>query len=253
MFPIGDQAHTRGGIPIVNLAIIAANLAVFFMLQIPSDAFTYGYSAVPYEITRGEDLVGLTPIPGTAEAVPHAAGPQPIWLTLFSSMFMHGGFDHIFGNMLFLFIFGDNVELALGGIRYLALYLVCGIVATFAHIAFGPDSIIPSLGASGAISGVLATYLVFFPSNKVRVLVGWYYVAQVPAVFMIGLWALFQFVNGFASIAVSAQTSGVAYMAHVGGFVAGVLLALLLRPFAHRGEVQAAAEHARPILRRGRW
>lgn len=252
MIPIGDQGHRRGGIPIVNIALIAINLFVFFALQLPDDAFTYGYSAVPYEITRGEDLVGPTPIPGTTEAVPHAQGPQPIWLTLFSSMFMHGGYDHILGNMLFLFIFGDNVELALGGLPYLALYLVCGVLATLAHIAFGPDSLIPSLGASGAISGILAAYLVFFPSNRVRVLVGWYAMIQVPAIFMIGMWALFQFVNGFASIAVSAQSSGVAYMAHVGGFVAGLVLAFLLRPFAHRAEVQSAADHARDLFRRAR-
>ena len=238
MLPIGDEAHPRGGLPLVNLVIIGANLAVFFLLQLPSDAFTYAFSAIPKEITTGTDLVGPVTVQlpdGSTEQIPHAPGPSPIWLTLFSSMFMHGGYDHLFGNMLFLFIFGDNVEKAFGAARYAAFYLVVGVIASLAHVAFGPDSVIPSLGASGAISGVLAGYLLLFPRNRVRVLVGFRYVTEVPALVMIGLWALFQFVSGFASIAVSAQSSGVAYMAHVGGFVAGLALAFALRPFADVG------------------
>jgi membrane associated rhomboid family serine protease len=149
-------------------------------------------------------------------------------------MFMHGGWTHIGGNMLFLFIFGDNVEKAFGHIRYLAFYLVCGLVASLAQVYSGPDSILPSLGASGAIAGVLAGYLVLFPTNRVRVLLG-YFITTVPAVAMIGLWALIQFFNGFASTSVSAQTGGVAYMAHIGGFIAGLVLAFVLKPFSDRG------------------
>jgi membrane associated rhomboid family serine protease len=114
-------------------------------------------------------------------------------------------------------------------------YLVCGVIAAYAQILSGPESLIPSLGASGAISGVLAAYLVYFPNNPVRVLVGWGFITRVPAIFMIGLWALLQFVNGFGSIAVTDQTGGVAYWAHIGGFIAGVVLALLLKPFVNSG------------------
>lgn len=235
--PIGDEGHHRGGLPIVNLLIIAANIAVFFLLQLPSEAFTMGFSAIPKEILTGTDLIGPVPVQlpdGTTETLVHADGPSPIWLTLVTSMFMHGGFAHIAGNMLFLFVFGDNVEHAFGSLLYAGFYLVCGVVASLAHVMFSAESVIPSLGASGAISGVLAAYLVLFPKNRVKVLIGMRYVQEVPAIVMIGLWAVFQFVAGAASITESAQTSGVAYMAHIGGFIAGLVLAFLLRGFADR-------------------
>lgn len=241
MIPVGDDSHPRGGFPLANLIIIAANLAVFFLLQLPSDAFTMGYSAIPAEITGGRDIVGPVTVQladGSREVIPHAPGPDPVWLTLLTSMFMHGGYAHLFGNMLFLFIFGDNVERAFGTLLYAAFYLAVGVIASIAHVLSGPDSIIPSLGASGAISGVLAGYLVLFPSNQVRVLVFFRFIPMtytVPAVVMIGLWALLQFVNGFGAIVATEQTSGVAYMAHIGGFVAGLLFTFLLRPFADRG------------------
>jgi membrane associated rhomboid family serine protease len=232
VLPIGDRDH-REGMPVVNLAIIAINVLIFVLLQLPSDAFTMAFSAIPREITTGTDIVGPTPVTlpdGTTESLPHAPGPNPIWLTLFTSMFMHGGWLHLIGNMLFLFIFGDNVERAFGAVKYVVFYLVCGIVGSLAHVLVDPASVIPSLGASGAISGVLAGYLVLFPRNPVRVLVGMRYVTEVPALVMIGLWALLQFVSGFAALTVpSAQTSGVAYMAHIGGFVAGLALTFLLR------------------------
>lgn len=240
MIPVGDDSHPRGGIPLVNLAFIAINLAVFFLLQLPDEAFTMAYSAIPHEITTGEDLIGPVPIQlpdGSVETLPHSAGPSPIQLTLLTSMFMHGGFAHLFGNLLFLYVFGDNVEHAFGPFVYTVFYLVTGVVASLAHVMFNAGSIIPSLGASGAISGVLAGYLVLFPSNRVRVLVFLRFIPftyTVPAVVMIGLWALFQFVAGFGELGVATeQTSGVAYMAHIGGFVAGIVLAFLLKPFAH--------------------
>ena len=238
MLPIGDEDQPGGGLPIVNLAIIAINVLVFVLLQLPSDAFTAGFSAVPKEITHGIDLVGPQTVAlpdGTSAVIDEAPGPNPIWLTLFTSMFMHGGWLHIGGNMLFLFIFGDNVERLLGWLKYAVFYLVCGLIASYAQILSNPESVLPSLGASGAISGVLAAYLVYFPQNRVRVLVGFRFVTQVPAIFMIGLWALLQFVNGIGSIAVSEQTGGVAYWAHIGGFLAGLVIAFLLRPFVGRG------------------
>jgi membrane associated rhomboid family serine protease len=236
MIPIGDQDE-RQGLPIVNLAIIAINVLVFVLLQLPSDAFTMGFSVIPKEITHGIDLIGPVQIAlpdGTSAVIDEAPGPSPIWLTLFTSIFMHGGWTHLGGNMLFLFIFGDNIERLFGSLKYLVFYLVCGVVAALAQVYSSPDSVIPSLGASGAISGVLAAYLLNFPQNPIRVLLifGFFVLMRtVPALLMIGLWFLIQFVNGIGSIAVSTQTSGVAYWAHIGGFAAGLLLALLLRPF----------------------
>src|SRR3989449_8664165 len=244
VIPVGDQDTSgRTGIPYVNIAIIAINVLVFFY-QLTSPDFTNGYSTVPAEITHGVDIVGpqtLQLSDGTTVQIDEAPGPNPLWLTLLTSMFMHGGWLHIGGNMLFLFIFGDNIEKAYGHIKYLVFYLVCGIIAGLAHVLSQPESIIPSLGASGAISGVMAAYLVLFPTNRVKVLralgVIWLRPIMVPAVVMIGIWALLQFVNGIGSIAVTDQTSGVAYWAHIGGFIAGAVITLLAKPFLDRGSV----------------
>ncbi|HEV2249434.1 MAG TPA: rhomboid family intramembrane serine protease [Candidatus Limnocylindria bacterium] len=236
MLPIGDDDTPSATFPIVNLALIAINVAVF-LYQLLNPDFTNGFSTVPAEITTGRDIVGQFAIAlpdGTSALIDEARGPSPIWLTLVTSMFMHGGWTHLGGNMLFLFIFGDNVEKSFGHLRYLAFYLGCGLVASLAQVYSGPDSIVPSLGASGAIAGVLAAYLVLFPANRVRVLLG-YFVTTVPAVAMIGLWALIQLVSGFGSTSVSAETGGVAYLAHIGGFIAGLVLAFVLRPFSDRG------------------
>ena len=235
MLPIGDDDNPIPAFPWVNLAIIAACVLVF-LYQLVNPDFTTGYSAVPAEITTGRDLIGQFPVDladGTTAVIDETRGPSPIWLTLLTSTFMHGGWTHLGGNMLFLFIFGDNVEKAFGHVRYLTFYLVCGLAASLAQVYSGPESILPSLGASGAIAGVLAAYLVLFPANRIRVLVG-YFVTTVPAIAMIGLWALIQFANGFGSTAVSAQTGGVAYMAHIGGFVCGLVLAFILKPFSQR-------------------
>ena len=247
MIPVGDDANPRGGFPIVNLAIIGVNIAVFVLLQLPSDAFTMGFSAIPFEITHGKDLVGAVGVilpDGSRGVIVEAPGPSPIWLTLITSTFMHGGWAHLLGNMLFLYIFGDNVEESFGPLLYLAFYLVVGVIASLTHVLFNPESVIPSLGASGAISGVLAGYLILFPNNRVTVISFITFIPfryQVPAIVMIGIWALLQFVNGFGSIAVSEQTSGVAYMAHVGGFIAGLVLTFLLRPFIDRGGTRFAS------------
>jgi rhomboid family protein len=246
VIPIGDEdTGGRPGIPYVNLAIIAINVVVF-LYQLVDPNFTNGYSTVPAEITSGKDIVGqfqLALPDGTSAVIDEAPGPMPIWLTLFSSMFMHGGWLHIGGNMLFLFIFGDNIENAYGHVKYVIFYLICGIIAGLAHVLSQPDSIIPSLGASGAISGVMAGYLVLFPTNRVRVLLALGLVLlrpiMVPAVVMIGVWALLQFVNGIGSIAVTDQTSGVAYWAHIGGFIAGLVITFLSKPFLDREKASA--------------
>jgi len=252
VIPIGDEETGRPDVvPFINLAIIAINVVVF-LYQLVDPNFTNGYSAVPAEITTGKDIVGQFPIvfsDGTSVVIDEAPGPNPIWLTLFTSIFMHGGWLHIGGNMLFLFIFGDNIEKAYGHVKYLVFYLVCGIIASLAHVLSQPDSIIPSLGASGAISGVLAAYLVLFPTNKIKVLLALGFILlrpiMVPAVVMIGIWALLQFINGLGAIAVTDQTSGVAYWAHIGGFLAGLVITILARPFMDR-EASARTRFSTP-------
>lgn len=231
VLPIGDENLRGRGPAIVTLMIIAINIAVFVLLQLPSDQFSYAWSAIPFEITTGRDLVEPVQVVmnGTTVTIDQAPGPDPIQLTLLSSMFMHGGWLHLGGNMLFLWIFGDNVEHTLGRIVYLAFYVVAGLVASFAQILVDTASVVPTLGASGAISGVLGAYLVMYPGNRVTV-IAFQFVTAVPALVAIGLWAVLQFINGFGQIAISEETTGgVAYLAHIGGFVAGVVAGLVAR------------------------
>jgi membrane associated rhomboid family serine protease len=231
MLPIGDQDLPGQGFAWVTAALIAANVAVFVLLlgagveTQATAAFTYGYSAIPFEITHGVDLV--SPVSTAAGVVPQAPGPSPIYLTLLTSIFMHGGWAHIGGNMLFLWIFGDNVEHRIGSVRFLIFYLVAGVIASLAQIAIGPDSKIPTLGASGAISGVLGAYIVLYPMN--RVLVWIWGIFSIPALAVIGIWIVLQFVNGVGSFAISQESGGVAYFAHVGGFIVGVLAGFAIR------------------------
>ncbi|MDQ3634495.1 MAG: rhomboid family intramembrane serine protease [Acidobacteriota bacterium] len=224
MFPIGDDNSDIVITPYVNYAFIAINVLVFvFLQQLGNDeTFTYAFSLVPKEITTGIDLIGPQSImvgEQTAQIM-HQNTPLPVYFNFISSMFMHGGFGHIFGNMLFLWIFGDNIENLIGHFRYIAFYLICGIAAALAQIIMGPDSIIPMLGASGAISGVLGGYILLFPKRKVRALILRMY-TTVPAYIALGLWIGYQIVLGY--LAPSGE-GGVAYAAHIGGFIAGVAL-----------------------------
>jgi membrane associated rhomboid family serine protease len=217
MFPIGDENIKGSGIAFVTLAFIAANvLAFLFEISQPSGAalqsFIQAWGVVPREFSAGRDLPPMI--------------PYPYWSTLVTSMFLHGGWAHLGGNMLFLWIFGDNIEHRIGHGRFLAFYLVCGLAAGLAHIIANSGSAVPTVGASGAISGVLGGYLVLFPRNRVYVMT-YGGVAAVPAVLMLGLWILLQFVNGFGAVAATPETGGVAYLAHIGGFVAGMILAPL--------------------------
>jgi membrane associated rhomboid family serine protease len=156
------------------------------------------------------------------------ANPGGDFLTLFTSMFMHAGWLHLLGNMLYLWIFGDNVEDRFGHVKFIVFYILCGIAATFAQLAFSSGSNIPNLGASGAIAGVLGGYLLLFPRSRVNVLMG-RGVIPMPALAVIGLWIVIQFVSGIGSISNTAESGGVAYMAHIGGFIAGFVLTLFLR------------------------
>jgi membrane associated rhomboid family serine protease len=235
VFPISDENERGHGPAYVTLAFIAINVLVFLFLQGAGSnegaAFTYGYSAVPFEITNNVDLVGdaTITIDGEPVPIPQEPGPSPIWLTLLTSMFMHGGWLHLGGNMLFLWIFGDNVEHRIGHGLYIGFYVVAGIIASFAQILVDTDSVIPTLGASGAISGVLGAYLVMFPTNRVTVFL-FRFLLPVPAIVAIGMWAVLQFINGIGAFAVTEETGGgVAYMAHIGGFVAGLAAGVLFR------------------------
>ena len=225
MFPIGDDNSDRTITPIVNYAFIGLNILVFLLLQQlgSNEAFDYPFALVPKEVTTGIDITGVQVVRdsfGNTGEVTHFPTPLPVYFNFLSSMFMHGSIAHIFGNMLFLWIFGDNLENLLGHVRYAAFYLICGFAAAGAQIIMGPDSIIPMLGASGAISGVLGGYVLLFPQRQVRAII-FNFLTTVPAFVAIGLWIVYQIVVGYLT---PAGTGGVAYAAHIGGFIAGVAL-----------------------------
>lgn len=234
VLPIGDDNYGRLRTPLVVYLLITANILVFIMQLAGGDRFTLAYAAVPYEITTGVDLTRSQEIPGLG-VFPQAPGPVPIYLTLFTSMFMHGGFMHIAGNMLYLWIFGDNIEDDFGHVKFAIFYVISGLAASFAQIFLDPDSLIPTLGASGAIAGVLGAYIVMYPHNRVRVILPLGFIWTVvrwPALVVIGFWFVLQLFSQFAAISAhTAQTrgGGVAYMAHIGGFVAGLLLSFIFR------------------------
>ena len=225
MFPIGDDNSDRTITPIVNYLFIGINILVFVLLQGlgSNDAFSYAFSLVPKEITDGIDITGVQIVRdamGNTGEVRHYDTPLPVYFNFLSSMFMHGGFGHIFGNMLFLWVFGDNLENLVGHIRFAIFYLLCGFVAALAQIVMDSDSIIPMLGASGAISGVLGGYLVLFPQRRVKALI-FNFLTEVPAFVALGLWIGYQLLLGYMT---PAGTGGVAYAAHIGGFIAGAAL-----------------------------
>jgi membrane associated rhomboid family serine protease len=206
MFPIGDDNTTRRTFPMVTYALIALNVLFFFVELSGGEAFIVKWSFVPHRFL---------------------ANPAADFPTLFTSMFMHAGWLHLGGNMLYLWIFGDNVEDNFGHLKFVVFYLLCGLAATFAQLAFSMGSNVPNLGASGAIAGVLGAYILLFPRGQVSVLQG-QRVIPVPALLVIGLWFVLQFFSGIGSIGNGAQ-GGVAYMAHIGGFVAGFVLSFLFR------------------------
>jgi membrane associated rhomboid family serine protease len=205
--PIGDDDTSRRTVPLVTYALVALNVLFFFVEQSGGDVFIEKWAFVP---TR------------------FLANPSGDFPTLFSSMFMHAGWVHLGGNMLYLWIFGDNVEDRFGHLKFIVFYLLCGLAATFAQLAFSLGSHVPNLGASGAIAGVLGAYILLFPQGRVRVLQG-QQVIQVPALIVIGIWIVLQFFSGIGSIANTTETGGVAYMAHIGGFLAGFVLTFLFR------------------------
>ena len=243
LFPISDD-NPRIGTPIVTWSIIGVCVLVFFwQLSLGASAGRvafYEYGMIPAR------LFGTADLPADIATI-------PAWTTVVTSMFMHGGWMHLGSNMLFLWIFGDNIEDSMGHFRYLTFYLACGVAAAFAQALISPDSTVPMVGASGAISGVLGAYLLLHPHATVRtaVFLGFFFtVVYLPALIVLGLWLLLQLVSGFLS---SAGEPGVAFWAHVGGFVAGMVLV----PFLKKSGVPLfQPAHHRPFQierRRGPW
>jgi membrane associated rhomboid family serine protease len=215
MIPIRDH-NPHNIFPFVNYLLIGLNIVVW-LFQITlgplENQFIYTFGIIPYEITHHLDTVPLSPF--------------PVYANIIFSMFLHGGLAHLFGNMLYLWIFGDNIEALLGHGRYLIFYLVCGLAAAFTQIFFNSQSMVPMIGASGAISGVLGAYLLRFPRAQVSVLF-WIFifirVVKVPALFVLGFWFLMQLTSGFAAVGLGYASGGVAWFAHIGGFICGFSL-----------------------------
>lgn len=259
VLPLGDDNSDRTMIPWVTIGLIVANVLVFVVLQGfgANDAFTFAFSTVPKEIITGKDLVTehAEQVPADDRSVNESPGHRalppyvPVYVTLLTSMFMHGGLAHLAGNMWFLWIFGDNIEQAMGRWRYLVFYLLCGLAASLAHILLnlsGPGAEIPCLGASGAISGVLGAYLVLHPHRRVTVLM-FRFITQVPGWVAVGLWFAFQVISSIGML--GGENTGVAYGAHVGGFVAGLALSKVFTfgrpPPEHRATYQQDQEYGR--------
>jgi membrane associated rhomboid family serine protease len=249
--PIGDDNRDRRLTPYINYLLIALNIFVFIWWQAwgSNVSVTLGYATVPGEILTGTDIVTQSQILTDAytgryfEMPGLQPTPIPVFLTLITSQFLHGGFAHLFGNMVFLWIFGDNIEDSMGHVRYFIFYLLCGVIAGLIHVfstlVLGQDLLIPSLGASGAISGVLGGYIVLHPHRGIHV---WFYlfIITIPAFLVVGLWFVFQVLSGLGTLG-GEEIGGVAYGAHIGGFIAGLLL---VKPFM---------KHIPPPRRRSYW
>lgn len=208
MIPIGDDNSQRRLVPVVTWLLVIANVLVFFLETAGGEAFINTWSFIPARFNQD---------------------PAGNFITIFTSMFMHAGWLHLGGNMLYLIIFGDNVEDRFGHLRFLFFYLLCGIIAMVAQYVVAPLVTIPNLGASGAIAGVLGAYLVLFPRRRVRVLF-WAWIIHLPAIVVIGGWILLQLFSGIGSVSSTASAAGgVAYMAHIGGFFGGLLLSYFFR------------------------
>lgn len=217
MIPLRDHLPGRST-PVVVFLIILVNVLVFlYEASLPEprlEAFVQSYGMIPREITTGTDV----PPPG----------PQPVYATLFTSMFMHGGWLHLIGNMLYLWIFGNNVEDVFGRFGFLIFYLVVGLAGSLGQILVGPNSQVPAIGASGAIAGVLGAYLIFFPKARIDTLM-YNRVVPLPALYVLGFWIVLQFLQGIAALSPETGEAGVAWWAHIGGFVVGAAIGIFFR------------------------
>lgn len=220
MIPLRDE-NPSSTIPFINTALILANIYVFiyqnFFVPGGSSPLFFRLGSIPYEFTHFVDIPppSLVPVP----------------LTIFTAMFMHGGWIHLISNMLFLWIFGDNIEDVLGHIKYLFFYIVCGVLASFLHILTNINSQVPSIGASGAIAGVMGAYLFLFPKARIRTLVIFVIFIQIvrlPTIIILGYWILIQILSGFAEIGLP-KGAGIAWFAHIGGFFSGFFLIMIMK------------------------
>jgi membrane associated rhomboid family serine protease len=204
MIPLSDASRRPLGIPIITILIILGNFVMFAFEMMYGDAFVNSWVLVPAQIMAGKD-----------------------WITILSSMFMHAGWAHILGNMLFFWVFGPEIEDVMGSVRYLIFYLLGGLAATLAQVMVDPTSTIPNLGASGAIASVMGAFLITYPRDKIRtvLILGWFIqIRLVPASLLVGIWFLIQLISELGAF-VAIQSGGVAYMAHVGGFIFGAVAA----------------------------
>jgi membrane associated rhomboid family serine protease len=242
VLPISDAGRYRGTFPFVNVVLLALNSLVFlYEIAIGGFGFLFGgsnvdifvfflkYGFIPAELSSGQAFQTLGF--GAAGGI-SIATPIPTWGTLISCMFIHGGLMHFIGNMLFLWVFGDNIEDTFGHVKYLVFYLVSGVLATLAHFAIEPTSQTPLVGASGAISGVMGAYLLLYPRNRIRTLIIYILITVIdlPAIWLLLIWIGLQTIQGLLSIGVSDQVS-TAFFAHIGGFVVGAIVGLVVRMF----------------------
>ncbi|MFC1969142.1 rhomboid family intramembrane serine protease [Chloroflexota bacterium] len=237
MFPISDSDLTTSTRPMVNLTMIGLCAAVFIYELIIGELgrviFFYQFGVIPAELVHGLNLAILT----TPDGNFNIDSPIPAWMTVFTSMFIHGDWMHFGVNMLFLWVFGDNIEDRFGHLRYLLFYLAAGVAAVLFQTITDTTSQLPTIGASGAIAGALGAYLILFPGSRIRTLVFFFFIlfVRIRALFLLGFWFLLQFFGGIGSLGPSAQGGGVAYWAHVGGFLLGIIVAIFYRLLTHQG------------------
>ncbi len=254
VLPLGDLQRTRI-VPVVTYILIALNVTVFLVQQERGEEFSRAFAMTPWEITHNEDINGPVPrdVPVLVRdpfggehvevrrvAIEHYACPIPVRWTLLTSMFLHGSWMHLLGNMLYLWIVGDNVEEVLGPVRYILVYLACGLMGSLLQIAVNPQSDVPTLGASGAIAGIMGAYVVWFPHNQIRVLV-FRFITLLPAWIAIGGWIALQIWMGAGSFHRGGDAGGVAYLAHVGGALTGIFVAVLFADEARYIQARNAA------------
>jgi membrane associated rhomboid family serine protease len=261
LFPIGDVENIRAVRPYVTYGLISLNVLVFFyMLSLGGSlffsnscdvtAFVFKFGVIPNELYNGENYTQFRCPVQEGQFVRFQTvditSPIPTWGTTFTSMFVHGGWLHIIGNMLYLWVFGDNIEARFGHLKFLLFYLAAGLAAVWAQVIINTNSEIPMVGASGAVAGVLGAYLVLFPFNRINTVVIFFLltIVQLPAIFVLGIWFVLQLFSGIGSLGV--LEGGVAYWAHIGGFVLGMLVAALYKVVRREPILQPSRRHRNP-------
>jgi membrane associated rhomboid family serine protease len=254
VIPLGELRRTRI-VPVVTYLLIAINVTVFLVQQERGEEFTRAFAMTPREVTQNEDLHGQVPrripvlvrdafgdihVEMRQEDLEHHRCPIPVRWTLLTSMFLHGSWIHLLGNMLYLWVFGDDVEEVLGPLRYIIVYLACGLVGALTQIAANPQSDVPTVGASGAIAGIMGAYVVWFPHNPIRVLL-FRFITLLPASIVIGGWIGLQVWMGAGTFHRGGDEGGVAYLAHVGGALTGLFVAFLFADQARYIKARNAA------------